>query len=139
MAKKTRSTQRKGITSAKRATPKVFSITEYKLNQGPVVVSSVSEPGRVTIEVGMIVTVDVRENKEEKFNPSNHRHGKNLFICGFSGSGNSRNIRVHCCHEKEYKENIFLLKETGMPVGLEFKLRDVKYLRSRIGARNPFK
>ena len=79
---------------------KGFSYTERQVNENISVIDSILAPGRVAMEVGMAVTVDVREEKNGRFNPLNHRQGKNLYICGFSSAKNSRKVRIHCCENE---------------------------------------
>jgi len=114
---------------------KGFLFTERQVNENIAVVDGIVSPGRVDMGIGMVVTVDVRKEKTGRFNPSNHRHAKNFCICGFSSATSSRRVRVHCCENENFKKNIATLKETGIPAGEQFGLKDIKYVRCWIGTK----
>jgi hypothetical protein len=126
----------KQITS-QQAEEEKFSFTEHKVNEEITLIKGVSVPGRVPMKVGMKVTVDIREHKGPAFEPVHKDHGKNMIICGFSSVINSRTVRVHCCTEDDYKKSIATAVETGIPVGEQFKVREIMFVRCWIGYKRP--
>lgn len=119
-------------------TPKKLSYTEFITKKGFALISAVSERGKVSMQVGMVVTMDIRKVPHKYFDPTRNDHGENLFICGFSLIEGGNVIQVHCCPKDQYKSNIETSFETGIPAGDVYNLGQIKYVRHLLGARNPF-
>ena len=121
----------------KKNKPKEFSYTEYETESGTFVIGAMSDGESVSLAVGMLVIMGTRDQAPPKFNQP--LKGENMVICGFSASkrDKSRTVRVHCCNEKAYADNIASTKATGTPLGKKFPLDKILYIGTK-RPRNPF-